>query len=742
LGPGAPGAAAHAASGLTRDGGALGHGWDPSEPGDGVFRLGDGQLEARADWHPPRPVLAQGDSATLRLGFDPRGDTVVALQALFAPASLVDRERLAATTAPSGWSTRYALGPQPTEDDVLANVELCLRHFDRRQLRLIRVDDGYQRAAGDWDTNDRFPRGHRALTDRIHARGLQAGLWLAPFVVAQGSGIPATHPDWLLRRDGAPLVVGRRDAWGGDLHALDGAHPGVQEWLFALARRVVRDWGYDVLEAGGLRWAARDDGGEHFGGLTRAEAYRRGLAALRDGLGADTFFAAADAPLQHAAGLVNAMRVGPDVDPTPRGTQPAARAAALRAFYHRGSWLNDPDCLVVRAPLDAAEARAWASVIALSGGAAVLSDDLRALAPERLAIAQRALPAAAVAGRPLDAMQPDRDVAPAVVAGERVHAVTGSWHFRTGDDPAYAAAAFDDSVWETIPVPGPWELAGRPDYDGFAWYRVRFHLPPAGSSNDQATLELGKVAEADETFLNGARVGQTGDFPPTFRGEPAGYRRYAVPAGALNWGGDNVLAVRVYEAGAARGGGLWNARRERPAGLWITAGRDDWWTVALLNWDDEPRRLELTLDAAGLPRGRYQVYDVWNDRPLPDVTTSVTAELGARDALVAALRPAAPRPQVIGTTRHIVQGAVDLLEDSWDAATATLRGRSGSLDHRAYAVTVAVPRALVAARCDSDVPCTMRSLPGHVVLEWPAAETLQEIAWSVRFRAARAAAPR
>src|SRR2546422_7540805 len=316
--------------------------------------------------------------------------------------------------------------------------------------------DLYQKAAGDWETNEKFPSGHRALTDRIHANGFKAGLWMAPFAVSQRSGVPAAHPDWLLRDTAAgPLAWDTREAWGGKLYALDGAHPKVQQWLTELARQVVRDWGYDCLEIDALHCATA--GPAHYGGLTHAEAYRAGLAALRDGLGTEAFLLGGGAPLQHAAGLVNGMRIGPDANPTWAGVQAAVRAAALRSFYHRASWLNDPACLVVGPPLSASEARVWASVVAVSGGLTLFSDNLPKLLPERAALLQRVLPVAPVAGRPVGGTTLEHDLAPALVRGEAVYPIPGPWHFRTGDDAAYGTRAFDEEAWETITVPQRWD---------------------------------------------------------------------------------------------------------------------------------------------------------------------------------------------------------------------------------------------------------------------------------------------
>ncbi|MDP3911906.1 MAG: alpha-galactosidase [Gemmatimonadales bacterium] len=730
-------AVSHGALALTRGARGLALAFDPGGPGDGRITLAAGTLDAVSEWQPPRPLRPEGDTATLGVAYLAEGDGLAALSAAATPASTVDRERLAALAAPAGWSSRSALNAAVSEERVLANLEFCAATFDARYFRYFQIDDGYQRAAGDWETNAQFPRGHRWLTDRIHASGFLAGLWIAPFAVSEPSGVPAQHPGWLLKD--------RPDV-------LDGAHPEVQQWLYDLARRVVRDWGYDALHIDGL--AAVTAGMTHHGGLTDAEAYRRGIAAIRDGLGTEAFLLAEGAPLQHAAGIVNGMRVGPDVEPSWGGIQVAARSAALRSFYHRAAWLNDPGRLVVRPPLTLDEARVWASVVAAAGGVTLCSDDLPQLPAERVAILQKTVPVARTpggegkrggggggggGGRVLGSQVEDVDLAPAIViAGGEPQPLVGPWRFRTGDDPRYAARDYDDEAWEEIAVPEVWERSGHADYDGRAWYRTRFALPArARTAPPAATLEIGKIDDADETFINGVPVGQTRD--------RLAYRRYAVPADALNWGGENILAVRVLDAGGP--GGIWSLRRDHPAGTWVVQGAPSWWTIVFVNWTEEPLAVQQALAPLGIPArtggggGRFAAYDVWQERPLPDVARTLEASLAPHAALVVALRPTATRPQVIGTSRHIIQGVIDIADEQWEAATRTLSGTARNLDGRPYAITIAVPRALRPATCKADAPCTVRRLEsGHAVIEWPAGTTA-DITWSVTFTAVRARGP-
>jgi alpha-galactosidase len=78
-----------------------------------------------------------------------------------------------------------------------------------------------------------------------------------------------------------------------------------------------------------------------------------------------------------------------------------------RSFLHRRLWANDPDCLMLRTrdtDLAPDAARAWAYAVAVSGGLALVSDDLalldrdaRALLDEVVAIG-RSVDAAALDG--------------------------------------------------------------------------------------------------------------------------------------------------------------------------------------------------------------------------------------------------------------------------------------------------------------------------------------------------------
>ncbi|MBE6373002.1 MAG: hypothetical protein E7055_13145 [Lentisphaerae bacterium] len=107
---------------------------------------------------------------------------------------------------------------------------------------------------------------------------------------------------------------------------------------------------------------------------------------------------------------------------------------------------------------------------------------------------------------------------------------------------------FNDSKWKKLKI-GVWENQGYHGYDGIAWYRIRFTMPPK-SECSSVEIHFGAVDETAWVWLNGKYVGQ----------HDVGIMGWDKPfdlniTDEINWGGENVLAVRVEDTVAA--GGIW-----------------------------------------------------------------------------------------------------------------------------------------------------------------------------------------
>ena len=378
------------------DDGAVLAGFLGGDRHDGTFRLGHGRSgnELVVEAFLGDAVLAPGEERELHdVVVRPTDDPVGALDDWAADAG----ERSGARAdAPYqvGWCSWYHYFETVTERDLRAN----LSRAGDWPFDVFQVDDGFQAEVADWtDAAETFPSGLPAVAESIAAAGMRPGLWLAPFLVAPGSAVARVHPDWVARfPDGTPLIAGYNEHWGGLVHALDTSNPAVLDHLEHLARDLVA-MGFTYLKLD-FTYAPSFDGVWHDPSLTPAQRVRAGYDAIRRGAGDEAFLLGCGAPLGACIGVVDGMRIGPDVAPwwEPRpelwpyrgyeGTIPstlnALRNTLTRAHQHRRLWINDPDCLMLRTTdteLDADQVRAWALAVAASGGMALVSDDLALL---------------------------------------------------------------------------------------------------------------------------------------------------------------------------------------------------------------------------------------------------------------------------------------------------------------------------------------------------------------------------
>lgn len=129
------------------------------------------------------------------------------------------------------------------------------------------------------------------------------------------------------------------------------------------------------------------------------------------------------------------------------------------------------------------------------------------------------------------------------------------------NDPGERGRWYDPSVeaspkmWKTMALPQTWEpVLG--EFDGLVWFRKSVTLP-ASAAGKAGMLHLPAVDDADITYVNGRRVGETHAWDRP--------RCYEIPAGVLHEG-ENLVAVRVEDTG--RDGGIWGDAK----GLYLEIG--------------------------------------------------------------------------------------------------------------------------------------------------------------------------
>ncbi len=119
--------------------------------------------------------------------------------------------------------------------------------------------------------------------------------------------------------------------------------------------------------------------------------------------------------------------------------------------------------------------------------------------------------------------------------------------YHYGDNPAWSAPSFDDSSW---PDAADGEIPAPPFYsDGFVWVRVHLRAPAeAGGTLGLRQKYPENAPSAEELYVNGVMIGQSGGTPPRPVAEIVLQPSvFALPTGLVGRGGVAVVAMRGWE---------------------------------------------------------------------------------------------------------------------------------------------------------------------------------------------------
>jgi len=141
----------------------------------------------------------------------------------------------------------------------------------------------------------------------------------------------------------------------------------------------------------------------------------------------------------------------------------------------------------------------------------------------------------------------------------------------------------------------------------------------------------------------------------------------------------------------------WLQEIERPFERWAVLSRVQWAKKRETEWkfdlrglpEQEVRFADLGLD----PERRYVICEFWDQQflgvfqdafPAPAMDTNNGMDIFA-------IREAREHPWVVSTSRHLSQGGVSVLDETWSASARTLTGRSQMVEGDPYVLTVHLP---------------------------------------------------
>ena len=464
-------------------------GWLTHHRASGIVTVKGGEgplgLEARGEygkWRLPPGQTLRTETAAIGW-FD---DALAGLET-YASAVAKAHEIKLRDRVPSGYCTWYH-AQALDEKRMAALAKFCQENLAKFGLDFLQIDDGWQIAGRDFSTfnpKGPYPSGMKPTADTIRAAGFVGGIWFIPFGWDPKRDIFKDHQDWFVHREDGKLY---EVYWGGT--CLDMTHPEARTFLRPVIARMTRDWGYKYIKIDGL-WTGmavkilypqptyRDDGlGDavfHDPSKTNVEAYRDGLKLVREAAGDDVFILGCNIAqnmrtMGGSIGLVDGMRIGPDVGAEWPSLIGGVKPLSHMYFWHKKVWFNDPDCLMLRNPLTVDQTRAWGSVMALSGQMVVVSEWLPDLTPERMEVLKRTIPNHGGVGRPLDLFEktmPQVWQLRADLGGERRDLVgLFNWNEKTPADVAVDLASLGLSADE---------------YVGFDFWENQFVGPVSGT---------------------------------------------------------------------------------------------------------------------------------------------------------------------------------------------------------------------------------------------------------------------
>ncbi|MEW5937928.1 MAG: glycoside hydrolase family 36 protein, partial [Candidatus Thermoplasmatota archaeon] len=285
-----------------------------------------------------------------------------------------------------GWVSYYTYFTNITEEKILNNSDrLCETGLKDLGINTVVIDDGWA-IWGDWEPiASRFPNGMKSISENISKRGLEPGIWIAPFSIAKESAY-ATNLSIVVHDTGTPVEIDGR-------YILNISRQEAQQYLRNQMIKL-NDWGYKYIKLDFLYFICWEfhNINKYFEGYNRAQAYRLAMQIITDSVTDDTYLLASGAPIGPSIGYFDAMRIGPDVLKEPYKMQSSYYVGSLYAGifsiasrdYYNSVWVCDPDVVYLDGISINQTLHMWALMVASSRDNFFIGGDLFAISQDDL----------------------------------------------------------------------------------------------------------------------------------------------------------------------------------------------------------------------------------------------------------------------------------------------------------------------------------------------------------------------
>ncbi|MCD8286764.1 MAG: alpha-galactosidase [Clostridia bacterium] len=288
-----------------------------------------------------------------------------------------------------GYTSWYNYYENINEEKILSSLEQVGEPYE-----LFQIDDGYESAVGDWLSVDpmKFPNGLEGIVQKIHAKGLKAGIWLAPFAAESKSQVYKEHPDWFF-----DWKAGGN--WSG-FYGLNSNNGDAMAYVEQCLRRYA-DMGFDFFKLDFL-YAVNP---RKITTRTRAQISGKAYEMIRRTL-PDKLILGCGAMIMNST-VFDYLRIGPDVSlkfddvwymkymhRERVSTKVTLQNTIYRSFMDKRLFGCDPDVFILRNEnncLSREQKEALITINALFGSVMMTSDNVSAYTAEQQALFSKAL---------------------------------------------------------------------------------------------------------------------------------------------------------------------------------------------------------------------------------------------------------------------------------------------------------------------------------------------------------------